>query len=150
MKNFILIGSFVGIFLLSGCAAQTRLTRLKDRQENIVTTQVSGSISEAKDVVRKAAIELNLREIKKLETENFIALKYHNMTKSVIGSSFGLLGFFMMNNNATPSSSLMGVFFEENKEKNVVDITVSEEVTSIALPFRHALVDKIQQKMARK
>ena len=54
---------------------KTRLIRLRDRGENVVTFEVNATIDEIKNYIREVAKERGLGEKKQFETENFMVVR---------------------------------------------------------------------------
>lgn len=125
--------------LVTGCASSTRLTRLKDKGENVVTVEVQGDISKTKELIRKIAKELRLIERPSAETENFMLCNTNKLKGSLIqavSGGFGAMAYYTQ----------LGFFFDYDKEKNITTVTISEEVSSFGDPKRFVFVDKIKLK----
>lgn len=125
--------------LITGCASSTRLTRLKDKGENVVTVEVQGNISETKEIIRGIAKELRLIERPSAETENFMLVNTNKFKGSLIQAISGGLG-------AMAYVTQLGFFFDYDKEKNITKVTISEEVSSFGDPKRFIFMDKIKLK----
>lgn len=124
---------------LTGCASSTRLTRLKDKGENVVTVEVQGNISQTKELIRGIAKELKLIERPAAETENFMLVNSNKLKGSLIQGFSGGLG-------SMAYYTLLGFFFDYDKENNITKVTVSEEVSSFGDPRRFIFVDKMKLK----
>ena len=125
--------------LVTGCASSTRLTRLKDKGENVVTVEAQGNISEIKEIIREIAKELRLIERPSAETENFMLVNTNKFKGSLIQAVSGGLG-------AMAYVTQLGFFFDYDKEKNITKVTISEEVSSFGDPKRFIFADKIKFK----
>lgn len=124
---------------LTGCASSTRLTRLKDKGENVTTVEVQGNIPEAKEVIREIARELKLIERPAAETDTFMMVSSNKAKGMLIHLVSGGLGDMMYYTG-------LGFFFEYNKDTNKTKITIAEEVASLGDPRRFIFVDKIKLK----
>lgn len=150
MKKFLCL--LLAVCLLTGCGTvPKRLTRLRDKNENVVTIEVSRPVDEAKEIVREAGKELNLREIKKFEKDDFIVLYYKNTWKLALDGAlvggFGLLGLMAGSASKTPTASTLGIFFDVDAERKVSKIMISEEVSSLYVSLRETLVHRIKEKL---
>ncbi len=125
--------------LVTGCASSTRLTRLKDKGENVVTVEAQGNISETKEIIREIAKELRLIERPSAETENFMLVNTNKFKGSLIQAVSGGLGTMAY-------VTQLGFFFNYDREKNITKVTISEEVSSFGDPKRFIFVDKIKLK----
>ena len=130
---------FVLCLSLIGCASSTRLTRLKDKGDNVITVEVQGDISQTKELIREIAKELKLIERPAAETENFMLVNSNKLKGSLIQAVSGGLG-------SMAYYTLLGFFFDYDKEKNITKVTISEEVSSFGDPRRFIFVDKIKLK----
>lgn len=125
--------------LISGCTSSTRLTRLKNKGENVVTVEVLGNISKTKELIRETAKELRLIERPAAETENFMLINTNKLKGSliqVVSGGFGAMAYF----------TELGFFFDYNKDKDTTTVTISEGVSSFGDPKRFIFVDKIRLK----
>ena len=120
-----------------GCAYQKRLTRLKDRNENVVLIQISGNIDKAKNYVREAANELGLFYLKETETHNFVVVRANMLTNGIKNGLFGGAGSDM---------TRLGFFFTFNSSTNTTDIKIAEEVNIFGRARRSEFIDKIKIK----
>jgi len=136
MKKILVLLLCLGIV---GCAASTRLTRLKNRGENVVTVEVKGDIFRAKELVKMTAKELKLIERSSAETGNFMFFNMNNLKGGLIQAVSGSLG-------AMAYRTQLGFFFDYNKEENITTVTIVEEVSSFGDPKRFMFVDKIKLK----
>ena len=125
--------------ILSGCASSTRLTRLKNKGENIVRVEVKGDIPKAKELVRIVASELKLIERPSAETDNFMLVNTNKLKGGVIQAVSGGLG-------GMAYFTQLGIFLDYNKEKDITTITIAEEVSSFGYSRRFVFVDKIKLK----
>ena len=130
---------FILCLILTGCASSTRLTRLKNKGENVVTVEVKGDIPKAKELVRIVASELKLIGRPSAETDNFMLVNTNRLKGGVIQAVSGGLG-------GMAYFTQLGLFFDYNKEKDITTITISEEVSSFGDPRRFVFVDKIKLK----
>lgn len=136
MKIFLVLLLCLG---LVGCAAASRMTRLKNRGENTVTVEVKGTVAEAKSIIKAIAPELKLIERPAAETENFMLVSTNKLKQSIIqavSGGFGTAAYYTQ----------LGFFLDYNKEKGITTIIISEEVSSFGDPRRFIFVDKIKLK----
>ena len=136
MKKILVLLLCLGIV---GCASSTRLTRLKNRGENVVTVEVKGDVSRAKELVKEVAKELKLIERPSAETENFVFFNTNNLKGGLIRAVSGGLGSMVYVTN-------LGFFFDYNKDKDITTVVIAEEVSSFGDPRRFMFVDKIKLK----
>ena len=137
MKKLIVF--FAIMMLCSGCASSTRLTRLKNRGENVATVEVKGNISKAKELVREVAKELKLIERQSAETDNFMIVDTNRLKGGVINVVSGGFGY-------AAYMTKLGFFFDYNKENDITTVTIAEEVSSFGDPRRFIFTDKIKLK----
>ena len=130
---------FVIVVFLSGCSSASRVTRLKNRAENVVTVEVRGTIQEAKKLIKETASELKLIERPAAETETFLLIstnKFKGGVISAVSGGFGTMAYY----------TCLGFFFDYNRDKDITTVTISEEVSSFGEPRRFIFVDKIKLK----
>ena len=124
---------------LVGCSSASRMTRLKNRGENVVTVEVKGTIQEAKKLIREITPELKLIERPAAETETFMLVSTNKLKGGLIQAVSGSLGTMAY-------YTCLGFFFDYDKDKNITRLTISEEVSSFGEPRRFVFVDKIKLK----
>lgn len=123
---------------ISGCATvQNRMTRLKDRNENTIMVSFSGNIEAAKAQIRLIGAQMALIEPKGVETGDFMLLRT-NLVKSSIYSAFGIMGAI------ASGATKLGFSLAYNKETNITDITIIEEVSCIISPSRFVVADRLK------
>src|SRR5690348_7611770 len=77
---------------LVGCTSATRLTRLKDKGENVITVEIQGNITQTKGIIKEIAKELRLIERPAAETDNFMMVSTNKLKGSLIQAVSGGLG----------------------------------------------------------
>ena len=126
--------------IFSGCASsQSRLTRLKSRNENILSIKIKCSIPEAKDIIRQAGREMGLIEVPSEETSDFMVIRSTFLTGTGASALYGsLVG------PASAGTTRMGFFFEQEAKSNSTTVTIAEEVRSTVSPSRFEMERKIK------
>ena len=138
MRNILFLLLLLSI-PISGCSAQSRLTRLKDRKENTLSVSVKGTIEEAKEMVREAGRELALVEVPSVAAENFMVLRTNMLT--ALGSN---VVYGTMAGPFSSGQTRLGFFFGYDAKKKVTTITIAEEVMSYVSPSRFEIERKIE------
>ena len=129
------------VILLSGCASvHSRMVRLKDRNENTVYVQLTGTIPEAKEAVKQIGKEMGLIEVPEAEAIDFLFLRTNLVKAFTMNLLFGLAG------PMSTGQTRLGFLFDYNKEQNMTTVTIAEEVSSIVRPSRFIIADKIRLK----
>lgn len=130
---------------LAGCAVQNRMIRLRDREENTLVVKVNCTIDETKGIIREIAKEMDLIEVPKVETDNFMLIRGNMLKAATAGALFGgMLG------TAVSDFTRLGFFFGYDKEENLTTITITEEISMWAKSSRSAVADKIKLKCMEK
>lgn len=130
---------------LAGCATvQNRMIRLRDRDKNTLVTNVNCTIDETKQVIKEIAKEMELIEVPKVETENFMLIRGNLLTASTASALFGMVGL------ASSGFTRLGFFFENDKEKDITIITITEEKSGFVKPKRRVVADRIKLKCMEK
>lgn len=132
------MNKILAIFLcctLIGCTSYQKLTRLKDRGENVSIIEITGNVKDAQKDIQEIASELKLIYLKNTETNNYVQVR-HNMVTSCFKTALfsGLAADY----------DRLGFFFDYNKELNKTKITISEEVLSFNPSHRNEFIDKLK------
>ena len=129
-----------------GCApVQSRMIRLKNRGENVLTVKVSGSLEEAKNAIREITKEMNLVEVKEAEKDNFMFIRTNLARNFSSALLFGPIGGSMVSD-----PTRIGFFFDVDQGQNMTTVTIAEEVSTIVKPSRFTIGDKLRLKFIDK
>ena len=131
----ILIVLVCSVLAVSGCSAQTRLTRLKNRGENVVIVEIKGNVNIAKQDIKEIAKALNLIYLDNTETNDYVEVRQNNVTAAFKSLLFGSMA---------AGYTKLGFFFSYNNETDKDMITISEEVSAFGNPQRNFFVDKLK------
>ena len=130
MKKLLIILLCLG---LVGCSTFSTLSSLKKAGKWCAKVEISGGISDAKEIVREVAQNWDLMERKEAEKDDYMTVTT-NFAKTMGAALFG-----------GKTTRRLGFFFEYDNGSNVTTITIVEfEHISRLSPIRGSFVDKIK------
>ena len=140
-----LICLLVLVAVMSGCATtQDRVYKLNEKDKNSLSTEISGSIEQAKAIIRDVAKDMKfiVREYGspdvKTDNKNFMLIT-NNRLKS------GIVSFLTLPMIASPSN--LGIFLEYKASSDTTKITVTEELVLFSFNSRREdLIRLIREK----
>jgi len=143
MKRLICLIALVAV--MSGLATtQDRGYKLNEKDKNSLSTEISGSIEQAKAIIRDAAKDMKfiVREYGspdvKTDNKNFMLIT-NNRLKS------GIVSFLTLPMIASPSN--LGIFLEYKASSDTTKITVTEELVLFSFNSRREdLIRLIREK----
>jgi hypothetical protein len=123
---------------LVGCSTYSTLSDLKRAGKWCAKVDITGNISDAKEIVREVAQNWDLMERKEAEKDDYMTFST-NFAKTMAKALF--LG---------STTRRLGFFFEYDKGSNITTITIVENQMNAASPIREYFVDKIKLKQMEK
>ena len=117
---------------LVGCSTYSTLSSLKRAGKWCAKVDITGNISDAKEIVREVAQNWDLTERKEAEKDDYATFST-NFAKTMTKALF-----------LPPSARRLGFFFEYDKGNNITTIAIVEYQMNAAPPIREYFVDKIK------